>query len=148
MSLRRFRARALNYSSNTSARVGRFSRKHGVLVVVICVLFLVATSALLLPYLQSGVQSFFTDARLAILRPLLVALGGALLGATAIGFSVVMLAVQLNFIRVDDMPTEGSPQDDQIDRIRKSISEPWRAQQQRCAGTVWSEDRILERGIA
>ncbi len=47
------------------------------------------------------IEAFFesTD-QLNSLRTLFVTLGGALVGATAIGFSVVMLAVQLNFARI------------------------------------------------
>lgn len=47
------------------------------------------------------IEPFFDSPDLlAALRTLFVTLGGALLGATAIGFSVVMLAVQLNFARI------------------------------------------------
>jgi hypothetical protein len=47
------------------------------------------------------IESFFDSSDLLnALRTLFVTLGGALVGATAIGFSVVMLAVQLNFARI------------------------------------------------
>ncbi|MBL9001603.1 MAG: hypothetical protein JNK25_10755 [Phycisphaerae bacterium] len=37
-------------------------------------------------------------------------------------FGAAMGTAQLNFIRADDMPTEGGPPDDQIDRIRGSMN--------------------------
>lgn len=50
---------------------------------------------------SNRIESFFDSADLLnALRTLFVTLGGALVGATAIGFSVVMLAVQLNFARI------------------------------------------------
>jgi uncharacterized membrane protein len=57
-------------------------------------------AAILVPAVQRTVEPFFMSGdQLAILRNLLVALGGALIGATAISFSVVMFAVQINFAR-------------------------------------------------
>ena len=44
--------------------------------------------------------AYFNPDRFAVLRSLLASTGGALVGATAIGFSVVMVAVQLNFARM------------------------------------------------
>jgi len=46
------------------------------------------------------VGDYFNPERFAALRSLLGTIGGALVGATAIGFSVVMIAVQLNFARM------------------------------------------------
>ena len=45
-------------------------------------------------------HAYFNPERFTLLRNLLATTGGALVGATAIGFSVVMIAVQLNFARM------------------------------------------------
>lgn len=37
-------------------------------------------------------------------------------------FGAAMGTSQLNFLNVDDMPTDGSPQDDQVERIRKALA--------------------------
>ncbi|WP_145927619.1 DUF2254 domain-containing protein [Bradyrhizobium neotropicale] len=50
--------------------------------------------------LQPALESYFNSERFPLLRNLLATTGGALIGATAIGFSVVMIAVQLNFARM------------------------------------------------
>lgn len=70
-----------------------------------CVLFVASLVAI--PTLQVILEPVFaidelplTGDRLGALRSLLVTVGGALIGATAIAFSVVMLAVQLNFARM------------------------------------------------
>src|SRR5262249_3327197 len=64
-------------------------------------ILLIAATALITPALQTFVGPYFaTGDRLAVLRNLLATTGAALLGATAIGFSVVMIAVQLNFARI------------------------------------------------
>jgi hypothetical protein len=60
----------------------------------------VGISATLTPVLQQSIRVYFDADRFAALRNLLIAAGGALIGATAIGFSVVMIAVQLNFARI------------------------------------------------
>jgi hypothetical protein len=49
---------------------------------------------------QTVVEAYFNPERFTLLRNLLATTGGALVGATAIGFSVVMIAVQLNFARM------------------------------------------------
>ncbi|MDX0443300.1 DUF2254 domain-containing protein [Sinorhizobium medicae] len=62
---------------------------------------LAAVSVLVTPILQRLVSAHLTEeAPLAALRTLFVTLGGSMLGATAISFSVAMLAVQLNFARI------------------------------------------------
>jgi hypothetical protein len=74
--------------------------RHGRIVAPVILILLIATTLLIIPVLQPGLESYFTGERLAILRNLLATIGGALVGATAIGFSVVMIAVQLNFARI------------------------------------------------
>lgn len=63
-------------------------------------LFGILASAYLAPRLQTVVGPYFDSERFALLRNVLIAMGGALVGATAVGFSVVMIAVQLNFARM------------------------------------------------
>jgi hypothetical protein len=75
------------------------TRYVGPIVAILLAAF-VFISAVETPAIQRLVVQFFaTGDRLGTLRNLLIALGGALVGATAIGFSVVMLAVQINFAR-------------------------------------------------
>src|SRR6185437_7908250 len=57
-------------------------------------------SALVTPLVQNSVETYFDAERFATLRNVLAIIGGALIGATAIGFSIVMIAVQLNFARM------------------------------------------------
>jgi hypothetical protein len=52
-------------------------------------------------FIKAPLEMYFAPADLlSSLRSVLGTVGGALMGATAIGFSVVMLAVQLNFARI------------------------------------------------
>jgi hypothetical protein len=75
--------------------------KFGRLVTPGILILLIAATVLITPALQAFVEPYFATAdRLTVLRNLLATIGAALLGATAIGFSVVMIAVQLNFARI------------------------------------------------
>jgi hypothetical protein len=78
------------------SRVARRSRAiiSAVMIVAPVVSFWLA------PTWQDAVGAYFNPERFAVLRSLLSSTGGALVGATAIGFSVVMVAVQLNFARM------------------------------------------------
>jgi hypothetical protein len=76
------------------------ARNRGLLVFALTTLLLAASAALAIG-LRASFDAFFSVGdRIALLRTLLVTLGGALIGATAIGFSVVMFAVQINFARM------------------------------------------------
>jgi hypothetical protein len=66
----------------------------------VILILLIATTLLIIPVLQPGLESYFTGECFTVLRNLLATIGGALVGATAIGFTVVMIAVQLNFARI------------------------------------------------
>jgi len=78
----------------------RWAVRHVGAVAGLVLTALISVSAVAVPTLQNDVAQFFaTGDRLGTLRNLLVTLGGALVGATAIGFSVVMFAVQMNFAR-------------------------------------------------
>jgi hypothetical protein len=80
--------------------VADFSRLHhralnAVLIAGVGGVALLGLAAI--PKVQVHVAPFFaTEARLSVLRNLLITVGGGLLGATAIGFSIVIFALQLN----------------------------------------------------
>jgi hypothetical protein len=77
-------------------RLARYARVGTAIALVASI---IASYSFALAY-QDVVESYFTADRLLLLRNLLATTGGALVGATAIGFSVVMIAVQLNFARM------------------------------------------------
>jgi uncharacterized membrane protein len=66
----------------------------------VTLLTVIIVSFFFAPVLQNAVEAYFNAERFSLLRSLLATTGGALVGATAIGFSVVMIAVQLNFARM------------------------------------------------
>lgn len=74
--------------------------RHGRVGTGIALVALILASYSFALAFQGVVESYFTADRLLLLRNLLATTGGALVGATAIGFSVVMIAVQLNFARM------------------------------------------------
>ena len=62
---------------------------------------LVLTSALLAPLLQCSLEPYFSESkRFDSIRALFLTLGGALIGATAIAFSLIMFAMQVNVERM------------------------------------------------
>lgn len=64
-------------------------------------ILLIVVSSSLAPTLQGALETYFsTDERFAGLRTLLVTLGGSLIGAAAIAFSLVMFAMQVNVERM------------------------------------------------
>jgi len=69
--------------------------KPGPIVTLVTLILIAAITTLTIQALQRSAESYFTGERLAVLRNLLATIEGALVGATAIGFSVVMIAVQL-----------------------------------------------------
>jgi hypothetical protein len=77
----------------------RLARHGRVATEVILVAFIIV-SFFFAPVLQNAVEAYFNTERFPLLRNLFATTGGALVGATAIGFSVVMIAVQLNFARM------------------------------------------------
>ena len=74
--------------------------RHSGIVAGIVIIMALIVSFLFAPALQNVVGDYFNSERFPSLRGLLASTGGALVGATAIGFSVVMIAVQLNFARM------------------------------------------------
>lgn len=62
---------------------------------------LIVTSAVFIPSLQSYFEPYFSEpGRLDSIRDLFLTLGGALVGATAIAFSLIMFAMQVNVERM------------------------------------------------
>lgn len=98
--LRRLLARTERRIILTEFGVRRRIRRHVRAIVAVALVILIAVSAALAPALQTATGAYFDAERFAVLRNLLATAGGALIGATAIGFSVVMIAVQLNFARM------------------------------------------------
>ena len=75
--------------------------RHSVTIKALLLALLVGLSVYYLPRFQTVVEPYFSsEDRLASLRTLLVALGGALIGATAISFSLVLFAMQINVERM------------------------------------------------
>lgn len=75
-------------------------RHKGAATSATIILFLCA-SGYWYPVLQSVLDTYFLDTqRLAALRALLLTLGGALIGASVITFSLVMFAMQINVARM------------------------------------------------
>jgi hypothetical protein len=74
--------------------------RHRRIVIGATIVIAPIVSVWLAPLLQNAVGGYFNSERFPLLRGLLATTGGALVGATAIGFSVVMIAVQLNFARM------------------------------------------------
>lgn len=74
---------------------------RGIIVLTIVLCLLVAASIYYVPMLQLIVEPYFLyEDRLSDLRSLFLALGGALLGATAIAFTLIMFVMQVNVERM------------------------------------------------
>ncbi len=87
---------------NRRTMTGRWLHKYCAKLLMILAAALICGSFFVIPTIQSYLEPRFLNApeRLSALRSLLVGVGASLIGATAIIFSVVMLAVQLNFARI------------------------------------------------
>ncbi|WP_321337403.1 hypothetical protein [Breoghania sp.] len=87
---------------NQRILAGRWLHKHSTKLLLALTAALIVGSIFLTPTIQSYLEPRFLTApeMLSALRSLLVGVGASLIGATAIIFSVVMLAVQLNFARI------------------------------------------------
>ncbi|MCQ0988542.1 hypothetical protein [Jiella marina] len=78
-----------------------WQKRHGPLAMAILLLALISISAFWIPALQGILEPCFsTEARLALLRSLLLAVGGPLIGAAAIVSSLVLFAMQVNIERM------------------------------------------------
>jgi hypothetical protein len=87
---------------NRGIMAGQWLYQHSTKLLLVLTAALIAASILMTPTIQDYLEPRFLTApeRLSALRSLLVGIGASLIGATAIIFSVVMLAVQLNFARI------------------------------------------------
>lgn len=75
--------------------------RYGFLATTTLLLLFIIVSGILAPTLQGALEPYFsTDERFVGLRTLLVTLGGSLVGAAAIAFSLVMFAMQVNVERM------------------------------------------------
>lgn len=81
-------------------RVSNQMVRRGYIAVLAVILLLIGTSAYFAPLLQRVLEPYFDQNRISVLRDLFLALGGALIGATAIAFSLVMFAMQVNVERM------------------------------------------------
>lgn len=80
--------------------LGWITRHRGI-AALLAMLALLVVCFLVAPALQNALAAqFTTPQRIATLQTLVMTLGGAFIGATAIAFSVVMFAVQINFARM------------------------------------------------
>lgn len=99
--LRRFYARVYRDTELRRQKFLFWTRRHRRKFVVGFVTAALVAAVILYRLTGTRIELYFLSADLLnALRTLFVTLGGALVGATAIGFSVVMLAVQLNFARI------------------------------------------------
>ncbi len=75
--------------------------RHGAIAGSLVLLLLIGVSVYWAPTVQGALEPYFAaNERLSGLRLLLLTLGGALIGATAIAFSLVMFAMQVNVERM------------------------------------------------
>lgn len=82
-------------------RLSFWKTRHGSLATTAFLILLIIVSGILAPTLQGALEPYFsTDERFAGLRTLFVTLGGSLVGATAIAFSLIMFAMQVNVERM------------------------------------------------
>lgn len=82
-------------------RLSKHFLRYRVIAPLAAVIIWILVSLYLSPSLQKWVEPFFDDEkRLEALRTVFVTLGGALIGATAIAFSLIMFALQVNVERV------------------------------------------------
>ena len=88
------------YAYRARHALGRIMHRFRGIGRLIVVLLIVSASAYVSPVLQSGLESYVSDGHVEGLRGLIVAVGGALIGATAIVTSLVLFAMQVNIERV------------------------------------------------
>lgn len=95
------KAKAIQGSYVLFFRCSAWTRRHRAKLGLATSMTLVAVSSFGVAPLQKLLHPIFTDtAKLSALQALLTSIGGALLGATAIAFSLVLFAMQVNVERV------------------------------------------------
>lgn len=76
-------------------------QRYGAAATVLMLVLMLVASGLIAPQLQSGLDDYFSDPdRFTAFRSVLSTLGGAMVGATAIAFSLIMFAMQVNVERL------------------------------------------------
>jgi hypothetical protein len=102
--------KALNYSYALSwhrytwikYRINLWNSQNGRYLAGFAAILIIGSGFYLYPFFRSLLSPYLTNAqRLADIKAMLLALGGALIGAAAIAFSLIMFALQVN---VDRMP--------------------------------------------
>ncbi len=79
----------------------RITRRHGLFALLFLYLLLLFCSVYFVPNIQLILEPYFAKKpRLETLRALLLTLGGSLIGASAIAFSLIMFAMQVNIERL------------------------------------------------
>ena len=82
-------------------RLASWKARYGAVTTTAFLILLVVVSGYLAPTLQGALAPYFSDdVRFAGFRTLLVTLGGSLIGAAAIAFTLVMFAMQVNVERM------------------------------------------------
>lgn len=99
--LRTWRALLWHRAYHIRHRILIWIARRGAVAALILLVSLIVISALWIPKLNDGLQAAFsTEERLQGLRSLFLAIGGALLGATAIVSSLVLFSMQVNVERM------------------------------------------------
>lgn len=94
-------AKAWQFAYRTRNWILTLKGKYGGGVSVILLLLLIVGSGFLVPVLQNATEPYFSEqSRFDGFQTLLVTLGGALIGATAIAFSLIMFAMQVSVERM------------------------------------------------
>jgi hypothetical protein len=96
------RAKSWLWYDRTRVRTTPWLRRYTFKAALLTLGLAIVCSMLLATHFEVAVQPYFTPERLARLSTLLVTVGGALVGATAIAFSVVVFSVQINVERTPD----------------------------------------------
>ena len=91
----------LRYENGRLAVRSWFSR-HAFRTLIIPLPFIVLGSVFLAGFLEPAAQEYFHGDRLTRLSSLIVTIGAALVGSTAIAFSVVVFSVQINIERTPE----------------------------------------------
>jgi hypothetical protein len=100
-SLRRSIALLWRQLNRTQYRIAVLRARHGNLSLVVVICFLIGVSIYFTDFLQFQIESYFSfKDKLSDLRSLFLALGGALIGASAIAFTLVMFAMHVNVERM------------------------------------------------
>ena len=82
-------------------RLSFWKARYGSLATIVFLILLIVVSGILAPTFQAALEPYFsTEERSAGFRTLLVTLGGSLIGAAAIAFSLIMFAMQVNVERM------------------------------------------------